>query len=65
MKNKKDKFQSFYLNQVPASINDLCYNKSWLWKNDNSLTNKDFFDTLIRQRVKEGFIFVNRDQSKD
>jgi len=46
MKNKKDKFQSFYLNQVPASINDLCYNKSWQWKNDNSLTNKDFFDTL-------------------
>jgi len=30
-----------------------------MWKNENAVSNKDFFESLVRERIKEGFTFVN------
>lgn len=50
MRQFKDKFER---------QKDISYNKAWLWKNENAVTNRDFFEALVQQRIKEGFIFVN------
>ena len=38
----------------------ICYHKNWVWKNENKNTNQDFFEIIMKQRIKEGFYFVNR-----
>ena len=44
---------------------NICYHKYWIWKNENVNTNKDFFEILIKQRIKEGFYFINRGCDND
>lgn len=38
----------------------MSYHKQWVWKNENRNTNKDFFEIIMKQRIKEGFYFLNR-----
>ncbi len=39
---------------------NICYHKNWIWKNENKNTNTDFFLILMKQRIKEGFYYINR-----
>jgi len=56
---KAKRFRNFFETKT-----DVCHQRDWSWKSDNAATVSDYLNALIKQRLKEGFLYVSP-QPKD